>query len=178
MVPLGLRHICFSPNSFTRASSGVMVAHCRPRQSSACRKGARPCALHAGPDLADRVSWGTCCWTERAALPCPILPFPGQSHVTRTGRAAKEVRHLDAHAVFLCAPAQLSATCQLPELCKGSTAGARIARTSGQGARPYLYGLGCVYRDLVVCCVAVLDAQVKVLYIQLQIGQNELCPTY
>ena len=31
MVPLGLRHICFSPNSFTRASSGVMVAHCRTK---------------------------------------------------------------------------------------------------------------------------------------------------
>ena len=27
MVPLGLRHICFNPNSFTLASSGVIVAH-------------------------------------------------------------------------------------------------------------------------------------------------------
>ncbi len=27
MVPLGLFHICFRPNSLTRASSGVMVAH-------------------------------------------------------------------------------------------------------------------------------------------------------
>ncbi len=27
MVPLGLFHICLRPNSFTRASSGVMVAH-------------------------------------------------------------------------------------------------------------------------------------------------------
>ncbi len=27
MVPLGLRHICLSPNSLTRPSSGVMVAH-------------------------------------------------------------------------------------------------------------------------------------------------------
>src|SRR6476660_2551888 len=27
MVPLGLRHICLRPNSFTRPSSGVMVAH-------------------------------------------------------------------------------------------------------------------------------------------------------
>ena len=27
MVPFGDRHICFSPNSLTRASSGVMVAH-------------------------------------------------------------------------------------------------------------------------------------------------------
>ena len=33
MVPLGLRHICFSPNSCTRASSGVMVAHCRTRDA-------------------------------------------------------------------------------------------------------------------------------------------------
>jgi hypothetical protein len=28
-VPLGERHICLSLNSSTRASSGVMVAHCR-----------------------------------------------------------------------------------------------------------------------------------------------------
>ena len=27
MVPLGLRHISLRPNSFTRPSSGVMVAH-------------------------------------------------------------------------------------------------------------------------------------------------------
>ncbi|MND04495.1 hypothetical protein D3C83_247910 [compost metagenome] len=27
IVPFGLFHICFSPNSFTRASSGVIVAH-------------------------------------------------------------------------------------------------------------------------------------------------------
>ncbi len=45
-----------------------------------------------------------------------------------------------------------------------------------KGARPYLYGLGGVYCDLVICCVAVLDAQVKVFYIQIQIGQDELCP--
>jgi hypothetical protein len=30
IVPLGLRHICFRPNSSTRASSGVMVAHFTP----------------------------------------------------------------------------------------------------------------------------------------------------
>ena len=30
MVPLGLSHIFFKPNSFTRASSGVMVAHLMP----------------------------------------------------------------------------------------------------------------------------------------------------
>ena len=30
MVPLGERHICLSPNSSTRASSGVMVAHFTP----------------------------------------------------------------------------------------------------------------------------------------------------
>ena len=30
MVPLGLLHIFFSLNSFTRASSGVMVAHLMP----------------------------------------------------------------------------------------------------------------------------------------------------
>ena len=29
-VPLGERHICFSLNSSTRASSGVMVAHLMP----------------------------------------------------------------------------------------------------------------------------------------------------
>ena len=30
MVPFGLRHIFFRPNSVTRASSGVMVAHFTP----------------------------------------------------------------------------------------------------------------------------------------------------
>ena len=30
MVPFGDFHICFRPNSFTRASSGVMVAHLTP----------------------------------------------------------------------------------------------------------------------------------------------------
>ena len=30
IVPLGERYISFSPNSFTRASSGVMVAHLTP----------------------------------------------------------------------------------------------------------------------------------------------------
>src|SRR6202790_5610367 len=30
MVPLGLFHICLRPNSLTRASSGVMVAHLMP----------------------------------------------------------------------------------------------------------------------------------------------------
>ncbi len=30
IVPLGLRHIFFRPNSSTRASSGVMVAHFTP----------------------------------------------------------------------------------------------------------------------------------------------------
>ena len=30
IVPLGERHISFSPNSFTRASSGVIVAHLMP----------------------------------------------------------------------------------------------------------------------------------------------------
>ena len=30
MVPFGERHICFRPNSLTRASSGVMVAHLTP----------------------------------------------------------------------------------------------------------------------------------------------------
>ena len=30
MVPLGERHIFLRPNSFTRASSGVMVAHLTP----------------------------------------------------------------------------------------------------------------------------------------------------
>ncbi len=30
MVPLGERYISFSPNSSTRASSGVMVAHLTP----------------------------------------------------------------------------------------------------------------------------------------------------
>jgi hypothetical protein len=29
-VPLGERHICFNLNSFTRSSSGVMVAHLIP----------------------------------------------------------------------------------------------------------------------------------------------------
>ena len=30
MVPFGDFHICLRPNSFTRASSGVMVAHLTP----------------------------------------------------------------------------------------------------------------------------------------------------
>jgi len=30
IVPLGLRHICLRPNSATRASSGVIVAHLTP----------------------------------------------------------------------------------------------------------------------------------------------------
>jgi hypothetical protein len=30
IVPLGDSHICLRPNSFTRASSGVMVAHLTP----------------------------------------------------------------------------------------------------------------------------------------------------
>ncbi len=30
IVPLGDRHICLSPNSSTRASSGVIVAHLMP----------------------------------------------------------------------------------------------------------------------------------------------------
>jgi len=34
MVPLGERHIFFRPNSFTRASSGVMVAHFTPTPCS------------------------------------------------------------------------------------------------------------------------------------------------
>jgi len=34
MVPLGERHISLRPNSFTRASSGVMVAHLTPTPCS------------------------------------------------------------------------------------------------------------------------------------------------
>jgi hypothetical protein len=34
IVPLGLFHICASPNSFTRASSGVIVAHFTPTPHS------------------------------------------------------------------------------------------------------------------------------------------------
>ena len=30
IVPFGERHICFRPNSSTRASSGVIVAHLTP----------------------------------------------------------------------------------------------------------------------------------------------------
>ncbi len=45
MVPFGLFHICFRPNSFTRPSSGVMVAHFT----------ATPCCLVA--IAASTVTW-------------------------------------------------------------------------------------------------------------------------
>ena len=74
MVPLGLRHICFSANSFTRASSGVMVAHCRT--GCACLALVHVCV----PGRAARVRSGT-----RGAAPAA------------GGRAT----HLDADAIFL-----------------------------------------------------------------------------
>ena len=49
MVPLGDFHICFSPNSLTRASSGVMVAHLMPTLCS--------CALDRGGVLVGCVLW-------------------------------------------------------------------------------------------------------------------------
>ena len=42
---------------------------------------------------------------------------------------------------------------------------------------PHLDGVGSVYSDLVIGGVAVLDAQVKILYVQVQVWQDELDPT-
>jgi hypothetical protein len=39
MVPFGLLHICFRLNSFTRPSSGVMVAHFTNRSAQAANQG-------------------------------------------------------------------------------------------------------------------------------------------
>ena len=47
MVPLGERHIFFRPNSATRASSGVIVAHLTPT----------PCSLIAF--AASTVTWSS-----------------------------------------------------------------------------------------------------------------------
>ncbi len=57
MVPFGDFHICLSPNSLTRASSGVMVAHLT----------ATPCFLVAS--AASMVIWSLVSsrfWTERS----------------------------------------------------------------------------------------------------------------
>ena len=83
MVPLGLRHICFSPNSFTRASSGVMVAHCRTG-ALAQVLGARMCARPRKHMRDSAVRPGA-----RGAAP-----------------AAGRATHLDANAIFLPATVQ------------------------------------------------------------------------
>ena len=57
IVPFGDRHIFFSPNSSTRASSGVMVAHLTPT----------PCCLMAL--AASIVTWSSVSsryWIERS----------------------------------------------------------------------------------------------------------------
>ncbi len=57
MVPLGDTHIFFSPNSCTRASSGVMVAHFTPT----------PCSLIAW--AASMVTWSSVAsrfWMDRS----------------------------------------------------------------------------------------------------------------
>src|SRR5919106_1607609 len=57
MVPLGERHILFRPNSSTRASSGVIVAHLTPT----------PCSLMAL--AASTVTWSSVasrCWIDRS----------------------------------------------------------------------------------------------------------------
>ena len=55
MVPLGDFHIFFRPNSFTRASSGVMVAHLMPT----------PCFLIAS--AASTVTWSSV--ASRCSMP-------------------------------------------------------------------------------------------------------------
>ena len=57
MVPLGETHIFFRPNSSTRASSGVIVAHLTPT----------PCSLMAF--AASMVTWSSVasrCWIDRS----------------------------------------------------------------------------------------------------------------
>ena len=57
IVPFGDRHIFFRPNSSTRASSGVMVAHLTPT----------PCCLMAL--AASIVTWSSVssrCWIDRS----------------------------------------------------------------------------------------------------------------
>ena len=57
MVPFGERHIFFSPNSATRSSSGVMVAHLTPT----------PCSLMAF--AASMVTWSSVasrCWIDKS----------------------------------------------------------------------------------------------------------------
>ena len=57
IVPFGDRHIFFSPNSATRSSSGVMVAHLTPT----------PCRLIAF--AASTVTWSSVAsrfWIERS----------------------------------------------------------------------------------------------------------------
>ena len=57
IVPFGERHIFFRPNSSTRASSGVMVAHLTPT----------PCRLMAL--AASTVTWSSVasrCWIDRS----------------------------------------------------------------------------------------------------------------
>ena len=55
MVPFGDLHICLSPNSSTRASSGVMVAHLTPT----------PCSLMAL--AASTVTWSSV--ASRCSMP-------------------------------------------------------------------------------------------------------------
>lgn len=64
MVPLGLRHICFSPNSFTRASSGVIVAHCRT--GAACLVYVRVCE----PGRAAHERFRYQAWYEGSSTGC------------------------------------------------------------------------------------------------------------
>ena len=57
IVPFGERHMFFSPNSATRASSGVMVAHLTPT----------PCSWMAC--AASMVTWSSVasrCWMPRS----------------------------------------------------------------------------------------------------------------
>jgi len=142
MVPFGLRHICFRLNSFTRASSGVMVAHCAGRGAS------RPRLLPAQ--------------TRRAA------------HAGTRASPSVQAR-LDAHAIFLRAHTRASAAC-LPSQPGARPSGPRAVRgqPAARGQAADLYRLRGVHGDLVVCGVAVLDSQVKVLDVQVQVGQDEL----
>ncbi len=53
MVPLGDRHIFFSPNSVTRSSSGVIVAHFTP---TPCRLMAFAASIVTWSSVASRFS--------------------------------------------------------------------------------------------------------------------------
>lgn len=152
MVPLGLFHIFFRLNSSTRASSGVIVAHLMPTLYF-CRRRARvrgACdgvhALHAG---CMRLCCARLC---AAAAGCCLLLFAVRSLRLQQARpAAAEAGALQARQPLLAACGR-----------------------AGCWHWPHLDRLCGVDGDLVVGRVAVGQAQVKVLDVQLQVRQDQL----